>query len=1078
MYFKKLDIAGFKSFAERTVLQFEPGITAIVGPNGCGKSNIFDSIRWCLGEQSLKALRGSKSEDVIFNGTETVEASNMAEVALTLSNEAKILPIEYDEVTITRRLFRSGESEYLINNNPVRLRDITDLLMGTGIGAESYSLVEQGKIDLVISSRPEDRRLVFDEATGVSKYKAKKKEAMRKLEETDNNLLRVNDIIAEVRRQINSIERQASKARRYKEVYERLKGADLKVASLELKNAADEQTVVRQMLKKAQEEETAWQKELEELDARAIAQKNKIQELEGRLAELKDETTARENTNIRNDQHIRLNQDRVFDLKRRIEAVEAQRQPLKARMEAHEKNIADLTAQIDAHRASYAGQEENLKVREEELAATSTMIEASLKENKELKARLFDLNLQETRSRNALTEATASLHTLRARQRRLETEQIKTEEENRELSRQLQGLLAEISERKGVIASRQESLQAKEKEKTAREQALKELETSLRELEKEKLGLQSQIEFLKELRLKYDGMPDAEEAVITVKKRPATDISGIIAHAREVTFEESAQAWRIRCDLKFISFDWETLEARIAEIGRGIEQGVRQIQERERELLAFCEEARGLSETLQQERYQLNNKEAVCANLSDNVRRIGEELGVVTAELDDVIRQRGRSEEEETRAQRELEAFANERTGHENTITANAAKVETATARREVLLVEITQLKSALANHKAKEESFVGNLNFYRESLAQDAQTWGSNEKEAEEGRAKIAELEAEETLLNEETSANREEIQRLTREHQNLSQVRIEEVNALDFIQRQLIDLEEKIDKAKEEHHRYQMQEQELTFRSTQTHSRILQSYGVDLDQTPLPEEALADINIEAMANEIAALREKVASFGTVNLVAIEELEELKQRYDFLTQQQNDLITAKDALQKTIQKINRNTRKMFLETFQMVAEEFKNHFRMLFGGGEAKLFLLDEEDVLESGIEIICRPPGKKLQNISLLSGGEKTLAAIALIFAIFKTKPSPFCVLDEIDAALDESNIDRFSRMLGDFAKTSQFITITHNKKTIARANVMYGITMERSGISKIVSVKLHESPPRVPAPPTEEELSSESV
>jgi len=598
MYFKKLDIAGFKSFAERTVLQFEPGITAIVGPNGCGKSNIFDSIRWCLGEQSLKALRGSKSEDVIFNGTETVEASNMAEVALTLSNEAKILPIEYDEVTITRRLFRSGESEYLINNNPVRLRDITDLLMGTGIGAESYSLVEQGKIDLVISSRPEDRRLVFDEATGVSKYKAKKKEAMRKLEETDNNLLRVNDIIAEVRRQINSIERQASKARRYKEVYERLKGADLKVASLELKNAADEQTVVRQMLKKAQEEETAWQKELEELDARAIAQKNKIQELEGRLAELKDETTARENTNIRNDQHIRLNQDRVFDLKRRIEAVEAQRQPLKARMEAHEKNIADLTAQIDAHRASYAGQEENLKVREEELAATSTMIEASLKENKELKARLFDLNLQETRSRNALTEATASLHTLRARQRRLETEQIKTEEENRELSRQLQGLLAEISERKGVIASRQESLQAKEKEKTAREQALKELETSLRELEKEKLGLQSQIEFLKELRLKYDGMPDAEEAVITVKKRPATDISGIIAHAREVTFEESAQAWRIRCDLKFISFDWETLEARIAEIGRGIEQGVRQIQERERELLAFCEEARGLSETL------------------------------------------------------------------------------------------------------------------------------------------------------------------------------------------------------------------------------------------------------------------------------------------------------------------------------------------------------------------------------------------------------------------------------------------------------------------------------------------------
>ncbi len=1043
-------------------------------------SNIFDSIRWCLGEQSIKALRGSKSEDVIFNGTETVEANNMAQVSLTLSNEAKILPIEYDEVTITRRLFRSGESEYLINNNTVRLRDINDILMGTGIGAESYSLVEQGKIDLVISSKPEDRRLVFDEATGVSRYKVKKKEAMRRLEETDNNLLRVNDIVAEVRRQINSLERQAGKARRYKEVYERLKDAELKVAGIELKKGEAEETLVRQMLTKAREEENAWQQELQGLDGRVLAQKNQLQDLDNLLAKLKEGMTACENANIRNEQHIRLNRERVLDLERRIEAIDAQRTPLKARMDAHEKNIADLSTQIERHRASYAGQEEDLKKDEEELATIGATIEASLKENKELKTRIFDLSVQETRTRNALTQATASLHTLRARQRRLQTEKIKTEEENRELTQQLQGILAEIAGRKNIITQQEGTLEAQNQKKTTLEVSLKELDASVRELEKEKLGLQSQIEFLKELKLKYDGMPEAEEAVIEVRKRPQDDISGLIAHAREVRFDEATQVYRIRCEIKFIPFDWQTLEAKIKETGRMIEDRVRRMRESEKELLGVVEQVEGATQTLQQERYDLNNREAVAANVSDNARRITEELGIVTVELDDVNRQLERAEQDETRSQQELQTVQNEETTHEGTIAANSAKTDACTARRESLLVEITQLRSVLANHKAKEETLVNNLTFYKDSLAQDTQTWNLNEKGAQEDRAKIGELQQEVAALTSEIENNQQEVNRQTREHQNLSQARIEEVNGLDFLQGAIIDLEEKIDKAKEEHHRYQMQEQELAFRATQTKSRILQSYGVDLEETPLSEEALADTNIEALTNDIAALRDKVASFGTVNLVAIEELEELKNRYDFLTQQHNDLIMAKDALQKAIQKINRNTRKMFLETFQTVAEEFKNYFRMLFGGGEAKLFLLDEEDVLESGIEIICRPPGKKLQNITLLSGGEKSLAAIALIFAIFKTKPSPFCVLDEIDAALDESNIERFSRMLAEFAKTSQFITITHNKRTIARANVMYGITMERSGISKIVSVKLHETPQPTPSKTTKDskELSSESV
>ncbi len=335
MYFKKLEISGFKSFAEKTILHFEPGITAVVGPNGCGKSNIFDSIRWCLGEQSIKSLRGSQSIDVIFNGTETAAPQNMAEVSLTISNEAKILPIDYQEVTISRRLFRSGESEYLINNNVVRLKDINELLMGTGIGAESYSLVEQGKIDLVISSRPEDRRLVFDEATGVSKYKAKKKEAMKKLEETDNNLLRVNDIITEVKRQIGSIERQAAKARRYKEIFDKLKDSELKFSSREIASTKGELAMLAELAKKSIEDETQLNNSLQDLDRKLINQKNELQELDTKLLQLKDEISALENQTARNHQHINLNQDRIIDLTKHLELLTGQKEQLKQKISSH-----------------------------------------------------------------------------------------------------------------------------------------------------------------------------------------------------------------------------------------------------------------------------------------------------------------------------------------------------------------------------------------------------------------------------------------------------------------------------------------------------------------------------------------------------------------------------------------------------------------------------------------------------------------------------------------------------------------------------------------------------------------------
>ncbi len=1059
MYFKKLEISGFKSFAEKTVLHFEPGITAVVGPNGCGKSNIFDSIRWCLGEQSIKSLRGSQSTDVIFNGTETVPPQNMAEVSLTISNEAKILPIDYEEVTITRRLFRSGESEYLINNNTVRLKDINELLMGTGIGAESYSLVEQGKIDLVISSKPEDRRLVFDEATGVSKYKAKKKEAMKKLEETDANLLRVNDIITEVKRQIGSIERQANKARRYKEIFDKLKESELKFCSLEMKSVKGELAMLSEIAKKSLQEEQLLNTQLQELDSKLISQQKELQELDSKLAELKNDISALENENARNLQHINLNQDRIVDLNNHIKVLSSQKEQLKLELANNEKNITEITNQLLTHYETFKKKETELLEKERLLSESETNIDVAQAEIKNLKERIFEINLFQTQLNNQANENTAAIHTLLNRQHRLETEKLKTGQEDSSLSQNISIVNQEIIAQKESIEKTSSKLDQLKNNKSGLEASLKSEEERLRSLENEKLSLRSQADFLKELKLKYDTMPQGQDGVLEISEVPQEKITGIIAHAKDVHFNITTKTYRISCELKFISFDLASLEAKIEEISKDIETLIRSMSEKEKELMHLIKQIETTEEELQKQRYDLTNKEAVYSNLSENSRRIHEELEIINTELKEISENLDNSRKKDEKLKAELSNLLSELSAIDEKTTKNNQKIANNAATRENILIEITQLKTEIANQKASEDQLNANLNFFKNAYKQDMATLELQTNEITESERKVSELSTEISELETSIRNNEEEINLKTNENNRLSSIRTEEVNSLDFTQKKIIDLEEKIDKAKEDNHRFQMQEQELNFKHTSIKNRILQTYSVDLDETPIPEIS-EEINMEQLSQEISTLKEKTESFGTVNLVAIEELEELKNRYEFLTQQQNDLNLGKESLKNAILKINRTTRKMFLETFQIVAEEFKNYFKLLFNGGEAKLFLLDEEDVLESGIEIICRPPGKKLQNITLLSGGEKSLSAIALIFAIFKTKPSPFCVLDEIDAALDESNIDRFSRMLTDFSKTSQFIVITHNKKTIARANVMYGITMEQSGMSKIVSVKLQEN------------------
>lgn len=1062
MYFKKLELIGFKSFAEKTLLRFEPGITAVVGPNGCGKSNIFDAIRWVLGEQSIKSLRGAKMEDVIFNGTEKILALGFAEASLTLSNEAKILPIDYEEITITRRLYRSGESEYLLNNNPVRLKDINELFMGTGIGAESYSLVEQGKIDLVLSSRPEDRRLVFDEATGVSKYKAKKKEALRKLEETENNLLRVNDIILEVKRQISSIERQASKARRYKEIYEKLKELEVKLSLNEintLKMQSKELEIIESNIK---EKIAQFGSSLNELSKKISLQQNEIQALNQEIINLNNDLLNYQNLIERKNQHIRNNEERILEFNSRLEGIDTQKNNLSSHIKRDEENLSKINQEIEKIKKELLEKQGLLEEKEAKFKEAEKAISQAQERIKQANAKTFQIVSNKTKFNNELIDISSSLNNLNARKRRLETELIKTRQEKNSHKSELESNTKQVEEIRLNFQALRSKLDSSKKVFADKQNEIKNFADQINKLNNTKISLQSQKEFLQELKLKYEDMPSAKEAELTIKNMEEIDpkeITGIIARAKSVTFDKASKTYRISCEAKLFSLDIHLIDEKISQIELQIQEKTKILNSLENQSKLLKNEVETFELNLQKEQISLADKDAVLKSFQANFERICEELSLLEFEQTDVNENIDSLTKREAEAKKHLDELSQENVNLENTLSTSQSEISASSKLRESFLLEITRLKAELTSIKTKENDITMTLSMLQRSLSAEQESLKAHEQEKLNCITKTKELERESFKLKKEIGDLKNKVE----ETQAELKLKNQSLEQKEKVQGELKEEEQaenyEIDEDKESLHKQQLSIQENTFKLNQIKERMLQLYQFNMDHAAHPPE-LMNMDTTLIKEEIEILRKKIDGFGTVNLVAIEELEELRKRHDFLDHQQKDLNTAKEALNEAIKKINRTTRKMFLDTFQLVAKEFKNYFRLLFGGGDAELFLVDEENVLESGIEIVCRPPGKKLQNILLLSGGEKSLSAIALIFAIFKTKPAPFCVLDEIDAALDESNVDRFSRMLEEFAKLSQFIVITHNKKTIAHANVMYGITMEESGISKIVSVKLSEN------------------
>ncbi len=1064
MYFKKLELIGFKSFCEKTTLQFEPGITAVVGPNGCGKSNIFDSIRWVLGEQSAKSLRGSEMQDVIFNGTDLKEPVGMAEVTLTFANEAGFFNIDHPEVSVTRRIFRSGESEYLLNKAPVRLKDILDLLMGTGIGAESYSIVAQGKIDLLLSSRPEDRRLVFDEASGITKYKAQKREALRKLEETEQNLLRVNDIITEVKRQIGSLERQANKARKYKEAFEELKSRELSLALVQKQSLLKEKDEIINQLRQLESRETEFLETVREQEARIANRQSELQSHEDQIMAIRNQILGLENQIVRNNEHISFDKEKIIELTENKKHLEEQSAGLKTRVIADEEKLR-------AAKEEYGGLERNinekksaLEEKQGQLNSLAAAIKHSLETIAASKNKIMELATKIANTRNEISDFSAKEQIYFARKKRLELEKAKSFEEKSAIEEALNSITAETESLKKAVEGLNLKISGTRSELEQEGAVLKSIQDNISELEKQTLTLQSHREFLEKLKTKYEDISEAMNAVIYLDKVPGEKVSGLVVKIKDnidfgaaLNNPADPSSYRLRGEAKPIELDTRKIEERINKVQSDLESLKADREIKGARIKELNDSAARLQQELHNQEIALSNKETSRATILEQFNKIKEEEGLILLELQETHNEVSILKKKTASCQGYLSQLNSEELQTKGLISGEEEKISVNSRSREEALMVITQLKTELEALSKRMDSDQATLKMMEETYLHDRESLLNAQKQIEESRAKKEELGAQisdaEFKLREFGNVIQVQNNLLKEAESKYRQV---SEGATDFIKKAGSDRKE-LDSIKKNLHQLQMRDKEIDYKYSSIKERMSASYKVDLESRA---ECPADCDTGLLSQEIDSLKKKLDSCGTVNLVAIEEYDELKKRYDFLIQQQNDLSSAKESLHQAILKINRTTKQMFLETFEKVKLEFRNYFRLLFNGGDAQVFLIDENDPLESGIEIICRPPGKKLQNVLLLSGGEKSMSAIALIFAIFKVKPSPFCVLDEIDAALDEANVERFSVILQEFVKDSQFIVITHNKRTIANANLMYGITMEQSGVSKIVSVKFADN------------------
>lgn len=1175
MIISRLEIHGFKSFADKVSLGFQKGVTAVVGPNGCGKSNIVDAIRWVMGEQSAKTLRGKNMEDTIFGGTEFRKPLGMTEVSLFFSTQDGRVPAKYlnfNEIQVTRRLYRDGDSEYLLNGTPCRLLDISELFMDTGAGAKAYSIIEQGKIGMILSSKPEERRFIIEEAAGVTKFKARKQVALKKIEVTRQNLLRIGDIVAEIRRQMNALQRQAKKAEKFREYREELKEIELLFAVTGYSQRIADKTAIEAEISLLQERLTAKSLEIEQSSLSLDERKLLLLEEEKRLADAQEESYRLKGEITGCESRIGFERKEQAGLEERI-----------ARFTQELATIGTRTAEADDELLKLADLEtaliEDLSREQEELVAAEEVLTRLAEEERvvvsnleERRRDLFAIVAEISQFNNHATTAARRLESLREQLERNRREGLGLHEklheaqnraseldlQSKTLTTQKQELVVHLDElrvRDEDLRKRFESVEQTfhaEKDRlnknASRLHSLQELEAqfagygrgvrSLCLAEPFKGRLQGVVADILEVSEEYEvaleaaladrlqyviccGEGDAREALsflkessggrcsliqqtLHVSKLPETPagaerfLDRITVADKNRGMAETLLGYSFVTDsidsalklasanphLTFVTKEGDMVNGGGVLHGGSMEaaqQGLihkkRQIKElsalvkrltglvaeldSEREHLR--EEVRTTDSAMREARQELHRLEIQLVNSEKDLQRVREDLQRIEERL-------ALKELEDNQLKEELESLEAE-------IGVSHRERELREAKKGAAEEELTVLRGALENRQREIAGVRDDLTARKVRLAAQREKRDSGQRTMKRVEDTIQDLHARHARL--ET-----ELQNAMRERQGLAESRSksdEELKVLLEKQWKADELCKTIRIGYEQEAALAQQGEAALKQLRSAGDQLSQELGTrnlkltetmmllrNLEETVaekyrcaiadlVPRYAQREFDETGMRSRQAELVGLIEGIGEVNLTAIEEFRELEERFEFLSGQKSDLEESLHGLQQAIQKINRTTRKRFLDTFTLVNEKFQEVFPRLFCGGRAELKLTDEENLLETGIDIIIQPPGKKLQNVNLLSGGEKALTAVALMFAIFLIKPAPFCLLDEVDAPLDEANIGRFNEMVREMSSFSQFIIITHSKSSMANADCLYGVTMEEPGVSKLVSVKL---------------------
>jgi chromosome segregation protein len=1178
MRLDRVEIVGFKSFCDKQELSFQGGVTGIVGPNGCGKSNISDAISWVLGEQSAKSLRGASMEDVIFNGSQSRQPTGMAEVNLKVSGLNGNSPDGSPECVVTRRLYRNGDSEYLMNGQVCRLRDIHELFMDTGLGSKAYSIIEQGKIGLILSSKPADRRALIEEAAGITKYKARRRQTQLKLEATQQNLLRVNDIVHEVEKQLDSLRRQASKARRYRAVREEMQGVERVLYGRRFLDLRAQSDVLAERLAAERQREEAAAIALSSEEAQMEVRRTALYEDEARLEEVRARLGE---LTLAVDRH----QGRSGYCREQIAETDARASQARAEAEELLSRVGPLADHLDERRSDEA------RLRIERAAAEDEARTAETAQADSASGQA-DAEAQQEAGRNAQVDLMGRMAALqnagesvRGNASRASADLLKLAAETEELERdrgRVEGLRASARERAGAAEALREELGRAREEAAARGAAARsEADLATREAEthqSERDSLAGRRASLEEMVATHSAFDEGVRAVLGGPE--GIEVLGVVADAVETDsqFERAVEA-----------FLGDRLQAVITPDATHALRGIRYLQESGAGRGAFLPiasartradcaslrdaasqepRARGLLgdvyrvsgpyaaairaalpealvvDTLEDALALVSRQGPVpCVTLAGEIlrgsiveggrgvkgllapRREVREISVRQEEVDRLLREaRERGQEAGGRAEA---AFAEVRALEERIHAAEkdlvalrhdlaSAEDEMARLQRKAAVLDAErgqaeQEKGAAAVRLAEIEQALATAERDRDEGSRALAGLGVAVAQAraatEAAQARLSEARSAVAALRERAAATEAECRRLEQDHRELQEriaaagqraaemdarglelraemAEAERLLAEALAARDRVSAEAAVAEDRVRDLRNELEGREAGLKERRRERDMLKDAlgelevaqartGSDLDHLGrechqavgmMAAEAAALITDEDRAQDLPGLeaqvqemRERLDRMGPVNVLAVEQSQELEERSQFLTAQRQDLLDSIAELDQAIKKIDKASRERFQEAFQVINQHFGEIFRQLFGGGTAGLALIDEEDLLESGIDVMAQPPGKRLQNVMLLSGGEKALTAISLLFAIFQYKPSPFCILDEVDAPLDDANIGRFVRMLEGLKEQTQFVLITHSRKTMEIADQLYGVTMEEPGVSKLVSVRL---------------------